>query len=63
MPTAQADPLGVARKLVEFALQAGGRDNITVALAPFPPAISATTSSADAAAEPPTPSGARSDDE
>jgi serine/threonine protein phosphatase PrpC len=37
MPAAQADPLGSARALVKFALDAGGRDNITVVLIPFPP--------------------------
>jgi serine/threonine protein phosphatase PrpC len=33
MPRAAADPLGAARTLVAYALEAGGRDNITVALA------------------------------
>ena len=37
MPAAQTDPLGSARALVRFAIDAGGRDNITVALIPFPP--------------------------
>ena len=63
MPTAQADPLGTARKLVDFALQAGGSDNITVVVAPFPPATSAAANSADPASEPPSQPGARSDDE
>jgi serine/threonine protein phosphatase PrpC len=36
MPGALADPLAAAAGLVEFALDAGGMDNITVALAPHP---------------------------
>ena len=36
MPAAQADPLGSARALVQFAIDAGGRDNLTVALDPLP---------------------------
>jgi len=38
LPGALTDPLGTAAALVEFALQSGGADNITVVLAPFPPA-------------------------
>src|SRR5690348_15640256 len=38
LPGALTDPLGTAAALVEFALQAGGADNITVVLATFPPA-------------------------
>ena len=38
MPGARADPPGAAAALVQFAIDAGGTDNITVALAPFPPA-------------------------
>jgi len=38
LPGALTDPLGTAAALVKFALQAGGADNITVVLAPFPPA-------------------------
>jgi serine/threonine protein phosphatase PrpC len=38
MPGARADPPGAAAALVQFAIDAGGMDNITVALAPFPPA-------------------------
>ncbi|MBV9795848.1 MAG: protein phosphatase 2C domain-containing protein [Actinobacteria bacterium] len=37
MPAALTDPAGAATALVQFALDAGGMDNITVALAPFPP--------------------------
>jgi serine/threonine protein phosphatase PrpC len=36
LPTALTDPLGTAAELVKFALDAGGVDNITVVLAPFP---------------------------
>ncbi|MDL4818883.1 protein phosphatase 2C domain-containing protein [Actinomadura opuntiae] len=35
-PDPAADPLGAARALVQHALEAGGRDNITVAVVPFP---------------------------
>jgi serine/threonine protein phosphatase PrpC len=38
LPQALADPLGAAQVLVTFALDAGGVDNVTVVLAPFPPA-------------------------
>jgi serine/threonine protein phosphatase PrpC len=38
LPGALSDPLGTAAALVRFALEAGGGDNITVVLAPFPPA-------------------------
>ena len=36
LPAALTDPLGAAAELVKFALDAGGMDNITVVLAPFP---------------------------
>ena len=36
LPAAFTDPLGTASELVKFALDAGGMDNITVVLAPFP---------------------------
>jgi serine/threonine protein phosphatase PrpC len=36
LPAALADPLGAASELVQFALTAGGMDNITVVLIPFP---------------------------
>lgn len=38
LPVALTNPLGAAQALVTFAIEAGGRDNITVVLAPFPPA-------------------------
>ncbi|HEY2552998.1 MAG TPA: protein phosphatase 2C domain-containing protein [Streptosporangiaceae bacterium] len=38
LPGALTDPLAAARRLVEFALAAGGHDNITAVLVPFPPA-------------------------
>jgi serine/threonine protein phosphatase PrpC len=37
LPTALTKPLAAAQALVRFAIEAGGRDNITVILAPFPP--------------------------
>ena len=37
LPGALTDPLGAAAALVTFALEAGGADNVTVVLAPFPP--------------------------
>ena len=37
MPAALTDPLGTAAALVSFALEAGGMDNITAVVAPFPP--------------------------
>jgi len=36
LPGAIADPLGAARALIGFALEAGGMDNVTAVLAPFP---------------------------
>jgi serine/threonine protein phosphatase PrpC len=36
LPAALTDPLGAAAELVKFALDAGGMDNITVVLVPFP---------------------------
>ena len=46
LPRALTDPLGAAKELVQFAIEAGGRDNITVVLAPFPPAQDAATQDA-----------------
>jgi serine/threonine protein phosphatase PrpC len=40
LPAALTDPLGAASTLLTFALEAGGMDNITVVLAPFPLAAS-----------------------
>ncbi len=37
LPVALTDPLGAAEARVKFALDAGGMDNITVLLVPFPP--------------------------
>jgi serine/threonine protein phosphatase PrpC len=37
LPSALTDPLSAAQALVTFAIEEGGRDNITVVLAPFPP--------------------------
>ena len=37
LPRALADPLGTSASLVAFALSAGGHDNVTAVLAPFPP--------------------------
>lgn len=36
LPAAGTDPLRAARELVQFAIDAGGMDNITVVLVPFP---------------------------
>ena len=37
LPAALTDPLSAAATMVKFAVDAGGMDNITVLLAPFPP--------------------------
>ena len=37
LPGALTDPLGAAAALVNFALESGGMDNVTVVLIPFPP--------------------------
>jgi serine/threonine protein phosphatase PrpC len=48
LPTALTDPLGAAGTLVSFALDAGGMDNVTVVLVPFPPTRRARSSSVPA---------------
>jgi serine/threonine protein phosphatase PrpC len=48
LPAAFTDPLGAASALLTFALEAGGMDNITVVLAPFPLAGPATAAGEDA---------------
>ena len=58
-PAAQTDPLSSAQALVRFALEAGGRDNITVVLMPFPPGPpAAPDAQAEPGAEPAAPDGA-----
>jgi serine/threonine protein phosphatase PrpC len=37
VPSAASEPLNAARSLTRLALDAGGRDNITVVVIPFPP--------------------------
>jgi serine/threonine protein phosphatase PrpC len=37
LPAALTDPLGACRTLASFAIDAGGADNVTAVLAPFPP--------------------------
>jgi serine/threonine protein phosphatase PrpC len=44
MPAALTDPLAAAVTLVKFAVDAGGADNITAVLAPFPPACAESES-------------------
>jgi serine/threonine protein phosphatase PrpC len=53
LPAATTDPLRAAAALVTFAVQAGGRDNVTVVLAPYPPDPRARRD-APAGQEPPT---------
>jgi serine/threonine protein phosphatase PrpC len=36
MPRALTDPLGAANDMVQFAVEAGGADNITAVLIPYP---------------------------
>jgi serine/threonine protein phosphatase PrpC len=43
LPAALTDPLAAAAALVKFAVDAGGADNITTVLMPFPPAWPATS--------------------
>ena len=49
LPAAIAGPLGAVRALVGFALEAGGMDNVTAVLAPFPPARTALAGTAASA--------------
>jgi serine/threonine protein phosphatase PrpC len=49
LPAAIAGPLGAVRALVGFALEAGGMDNVTAVLAPFPPARTALARAAASA--------------
>ena len=49
LPAAIAGPLGAVRALVGFALEAGGMDNVTAVLAPFPPARTALARTAASA--------------
>jgi serine/threonine protein phosphatase PrpC len=44
LPTALEDPLAAAVALVKFAVEAGGADNITAVLTPFPPVWSESLS-------------------
>ncbi len=52
MPTALTDPAAAAAALVKFAVDAGGADNITAVLAPFPPVWSEQAAAQPAAAQP-----------
>jgi PPM family protein phosphatase len=49
LPTALTDPLSAASKLIGFALAAGGQDNVTAVLAPFPLAWTLGTQPGDVA--------------
>jgi serine/threonine protein phosphatase PrpC len=49
LPAALTDPLGAAGKLIGFALTAGGMDNVTAVLAPFPLAWSLGTAPGEVA--------------
>ncbi len=52
LPAALTDPLGAARTLATFALDAGGADNVTVVLALFPPTLPAPPERGSAPASP-----------
>jgi serine/threonine protein phosphatase PrpC len=52
LPAALTDPLGAARALARFAIDAGGADNVTVVLALFPPALPAPPGRGGAPASP-----------
>ncbi len=52
LPAALTDPLAAARTLVTFAIDAGGMDNITAVLAPFPLAQPVAPEPPPAGAEP-----------
>jgi len=53
LPRALTDPLGAAQALVKFAIDAGGVDNVTVVLAPFPLTQAAHGQPGEAAAQDP----------
>lgn len=50
LPRALTDPLGAAKELAQFAIESGGRDNITVVLIPFRPASGTATGTASGTA-------------
>ena len=52
LPAALTDPLGAARALASFAIDAGGADNVTAVLALFPPVLPAPQDRGGAPAEP-----------
>ena len=52
-PAAITDPLGAVRALAGFALEAGGMDNVTAVLAPFPSPGGSCRTAADARAASP----------